>query len=137
MAQGACMVIGTWCKTYGARLTQACAVRGDLIRILNKLLKRKNKLDAILIETTGLANPAPVIQTFFVDEDIKDACQLDAVLTVIDTKHCMQHLDEIKPDGVINEAGMWQGAQPACPLLLCPKPSARNPAAFTHPWSHT
>lgn len=81
-----------------------CTVRGDLIRILNKLLKRKNKYDAIMIETTGLANPAPVIQTFFVDEDVREACILDAVLTVVDAKHVMQHLDEVKPDGVINEA---------------------------------
>mmetsp|Transcript_35574 Transcript_35574/g.105140 ORF Transcript_35574/g.105140 Transcript_35574/m.105140 type:complete len:380 (-) Transcript_35574:266-1405(-) len=81
-----------------------CTVRGDLIRILNKLLKRKNKYDAIMIETTGLANPAPVIQTFFVDEDVREACILDAVLTVVDAKHVTQHLDEVKPDGVINEA---------------------------------
>lgn len=53
-------------------------MRGDLIRILNKLLKRKEMFDAILIETTGLADPAPVIQTFFMDEQIKDACVLDA-----------------------------------------------------------
>ncbi|KAG2428246.1 hypothetical protein HYH02_014428 [Chlamydomonas schloesseri] len=81
-----------------------CTVRGDLIRILNKLIKRKGKFDAILIETTGLANPAPVIQTFFVDDDIKDACLLDAVLTVVDAKHVSLHLDEEKPEGVVNEA---------------------------------
>ena len=81
-----------------------CTVRGDLIRILNKLLKRKDRLDAILIETTGLANPAPVIQTFFVDDNIKDACALDAVLTVVDAKHVTQHLDDEKPEGVVNEA---------------------------------
>lgn len=81
-----------------------CTVRGDLIRILNKLIKRKGKFDAIMIETTGLANPAPVIQTFFVDEDIKEACNLDAVLTVVDARHITQHLDEEKPDGVVNEA---------------------------------
>eukprot|EP00798_Chlamydomonas_sp_ICE-L_P022944 gene22944-30124_t len=81
-----------------------CTVRGDLIRIVNKLLKRKGKFDAIMIETTGLANPAPVIQTFFVDEDIKDGCFLDAVLTVVDIKHITQHLDDEKPDGVVNEA---------------------------------
>ncbi|KAG2490407.1 hypothetical protein HYH03_011207 [Edaphochlamys debaryana] len=81
-----------------------CTVRGDLIRILNKLIKRKGKFDAIMIETTGLANPAPVIQTFFVDDNIKDACVLDAVLTVVDAKHVTQHLDEEKPDGVVNEA---------------------------------
>lgn len=49
-----------------------CTVRGDLIRMLTKLLKRKKKFDAIIIETTGLANPGPVIQTFFVDDDIKE-----------------------------------------------------------------
>ncbi|MEW5316345.1 MAG: hypothetical protein WDW38_007724 [Sanguina aurantia] len=81
-----------------------CTVRGDLIRILNKLLKRKQMFDAILIETTGLADPAPVIQTFFMDEEIKEACVLDAVLTVVDTKHIMQHLDEEKPGDVVNEA---------------------------------
>ncbi|KAG1668150.1 hypothetical protein FOA52_005142 [Chlamydomonas sp. UWO 241] len=81
-----------------------CTVRGDLIRILNKLLKRKDKFDAIMIETTGLANPAPVIQTFFVDDDVRQATLLDAVLTVVDAKHIMQHLDEVKPDGVVNES---------------------------------
>ena len=81
-----------------------CTVRGDLIRILHKLLKRRSKFDAILIETTGLANPAPVIQTFFVDEEIKEAVFLDAVLTLVDAKHVTQHLDEEKPDGVVNEA---------------------------------
>eukprot|EP00879_Flechtneria_rotunda_P001441 GHRR01001594.1.p1 GENE.GHRR01001594.1~~GHRR01001594.1.p1 ORF type:complete len:376 (+),score=110.97 GHRR01001594.1:404-1531(+) len=81
-----------------------CTVRGDLIRILNKLMKRKNKFDAILIETTGLANPAPVIQTFFVDDDLKESCLLDAVLTLVDCKHLVQHLDEMKPEGVVNEA---------------------------------
>jgi G3E family GTPase len=48
-----------------------CTVRGDLIRIIKRLLARKGRLDAIVIETTGLADPAPVAQTFFVDEDIK------------------------------------------------------------------
>lgn len=48
-----------------------CTVRGDLIRILHKLVRRKNQLDAIIIETTGLADPAPVAQTFFVDDDVK------------------------------------------------------------------
>jgi G3E family GTPase len=46
-----------------------------------------------------------MVQTFFVDEDIKEACVLDAVLTVVDTKHITQHLDEVKPEGVVNEAG--------------------------------
>ncbi|GBF94764.1 hypothetical protein Rsub_07647 [Raphidocelis subcapitata] len=81
-----------------------CTVRGDLIRILNKLLKRRNKFDYIMIETTGLANPAPVIQTFFVDDDLKEATRLDAVVTVCDARHLLQHLDEEKPGDVVNEA---------------------------------
>ncbi len=70
-----------------------CSVRGDLIRIMGRLLKRKDKLDGILIETTGLANPAPVAQTFFTDDEIKQAFRLDAIVTVVDAKHVAQHLD--------------------------------------------
>uniref|UniRef100_A0A7S0RRW2 CobW C-terminal domain-containing protein n=1 Tax=Chlamydomonas leiostraca TaxID=1034604 RepID=A0A7S0RRW2_9CHLO len=81
-----------------------CTVRGDLIRVMGKLLKRRDRLDAVIVETTGLANPGPVIQTFFVDDDIKEACVLDAVLTMVDAKHVTQHLDEEKPEGVVNEA---------------------------------
>ncbi|MBL9189786.1 MAG: GTP-binding protein [Opitutaceae bacterium] len=71
-----------------------CSVRGDLIRIMGRLLKRKDKLDGILIETTGLANPAPVAQTFFTDDEIKAAFKLDAIVTVADAKHLAQHLDQ-------------------------------------------
>lgn len=81
-----------------------CTVRGDLIRILNRLMKRKSKLDAIMIETTGLADPAPVAQTFFVDEDLNQQLRLDAILTVVDAKHVIPHLDEEKPEGAVNEA---------------------------------
>ena len=80
-----------------------CTVRGDLIRILGKIL-RKKKIDAIIIETTGLADPAPVVQTFFMDEHIKSLARVDSVLTVVDAKHIIQHLDEKKPEGVMNEA---------------------------------
>lgn len=68
-----------------------CTVRGDLIRIISNLMKRRNKFDHLVIETTGLADPAPVIQTFFVDEDLKDKIALDAVVTVVDAKHIQQH----------------------------------------------
>jgi G3E family GTPase len=71
-----------------------CSVRGDLIRILGRLLKRKDKLDGILIETTGLANPAPVAQTFFTDDEMKQAFRLDAIVTVVDARHVAQHLDQ-------------------------------------------
>ena len=68
-----------------------CTVRGDLIRIIGNLMKRRHKFDHLVIETTGLADPAPVIQTFFVDEDMKDKIDLDAVVTVVDAKHIQQH----------------------------------------------
>ncbi|OKH38789.1 cobalamin biosynthesis protein CobW [[Phormidium ambiguum] IAM M-71] len=68
-----------------------CTVRGDLIRIIGNLMKRRNKFDHLVIETTGLADPAPVIQTFFVDEDMRDKILLDAVVTVVDAKHIWQH----------------------------------------------
>jgi G3E family GTPase len=63
-----------------------CTVRGDLIRIIEGLLKRRGKFDAILVETTGLADPAPVAQTFFADADVREAARLDAVVTVADAK---------------------------------------------------
>ncbi len=64
-----------------------CTVRGDLIRIVGGLMKRRDKFDGIIIETTGLANPAPVAQTFFVDEDVRARTRLDAIVTVVDAKH--------------------------------------------------
>ena len=64
-----------------------CTVRGDLIRILSGLMKRADQLDAIIVETTGLADPAPVAQTFFVDEDVADRTKLDAIVTVADAVH--------------------------------------------------
>ncbi|MEL7502909.1 MAG: GTP-binding protein [Cyanobacteria bacterium J06554_6] len=70
-----------------------CTVRGDLIRIIGNLMRRRDKFDHLVIETTGLADPAPVIQTFFVDEDIQSQLLLDAVVTVVDAKHIYQHWD--------------------------------------------
>ncbi len=64
-----------------------CTVRGDLIRIVGGLMKRRDKFDGIIIETTGLANPAPVAQTFFVDDGVKARTRLDAIITVVDAKH--------------------------------------------------
>jgi len=68
-----------------------CTVRGDLIRIIGNLMKRKDKFDYILIETTGLADPGPVVQTFFFDEEIKEKVRLDGVVTVVDCKHVALH----------------------------------------------
>ena len=71
-----------------------CTVRGDLIRILSGLMKRADKLDAIIVETTGLADPAPVAQTFFVDQDVADRTKLDAIVTVADAVHLSSQLTE-------------------------------------------
>ncbi len=71
-----------------------CTVRGDLIRILEGLMKRRGRFDAIIVETTGLADPAPVAQTFFVDQDVAEAARLDAVVTVADAKWLSQRLKD-------------------------------------------
>lgn len=71
-----------------------CTVRGDLVRILEGLMKRKGKFDAIIVETTGLADPAPVAQTFFVDEDVQKHARLDAVVTVADAKWLSDRLKD-------------------------------------------
>jgi G3E family GTPase len=71
-----------------------CTVRGDLIRIIDGLMKRSDRFDAIVIETTGLAAPAPVAQTFFVDEDVRRKTRLDAVVTVVDARHVLSRLED-------------------------------------------
>jgi G3E family GTPase len=71
-----------------------CTVRGDLIRIVGGLMKRRDKFDGIIIETTGLANPAPVAQTFFVDDNVKAKTRLDAIITVVDAKHLPARLKD-------------------------------------------
>ncbi len=69
-----------------------CTVRGDLIRVLGNLMKRRNKFDMIVVETTGLADPGPVAQTFFLDDDMQKNLILDAVVTVVDAKHIALNL---------------------------------------------
>ena len=85
-----------------------CTVRQDLIAVLKKLAARVEAgtlhLDGVIIETTGLADPAPVAQTFFVDRHVKSRFLLDGVITLVDAKHIEQHLDESKPEGAENEA---------------------------------
>lgn len=70
-----------------------CTVRGDLIRIVGNLMEKREKFDHLVIETTGLADPAPVIQSFFVDETMRSKTQLDAVVTIVDVKHIWEHWD--------------------------------------------
>jgi G3E family GTPase len=71
-----------------------CTVRGDLVRIIDGLMRRKGKFDAIIVETTGLADPAPVAQTFFVDENVGRKTKLDAVVTVADAKWLKDQLKD-------------------------------------------
>jgi G3E family GTPase len=72
-------------------------VRGDLVVALKKLHKKVKMFDGIIIETTGLADPAPVVQTFFIDDDVKEMYNLDSVITVVDAKHILERLAEEKP----------------------------------------
>ena len=81
-----------------------CTVRGDLTDLLDDMYDRIKDFDGVLIETTGLADPAPVAQTFFVDEKVVNRYKLDGIITVVDAKHIIQHVDEEKPEGVENEA---------------------------------
>ncbi|MDO1559142.1 GTP-binding protein [Brevundimonas sp. 2R-24] len=70
-----------------------CTVRGDLIRVVSGLMKRKGGFDAIIVETTGLADPGPVAQTFFVDEDVREKTRLDSVVALVDARHIHEQLD--------------------------------------------
>ncbi|MGD2020018.1 MAG: GTP-binding protein [Thiohalocapsa sp.] len=71
-----------------------CTVRGDLIRILGRLMRRRHKFERIIIETTGMADPGPVAQTFFMDEEMKAKLRLDAIVTLVDAKHVAGHLED-------------------------------------------
>lgn len=71
-----------------------CTVRGDLIRILGRLIKRRDRFDRVLVETTGLADPGPVVQTFFMDDEMKENFTVDSVVTVVDARHVLLHLDD-------------------------------------------
>jgi G3E family GTPase len=75
-----------------------CTVRGDLIRILENLMKRRERFDRILIETTGMAEPGPVAQTFFVDPEMQENMRLDGIVTIVDAHHVEQHFesDEVR-----------------------------------------
>jgi G3E family GTPase len=73
-----------------------CTVRGDLIRVVSGLMKRKGKFDAIIVETTGLADPGPVAQTFFVDDEVKARTELDSVTALVDARHVAEQLDRSK-----------------------------------------
>ena len=81
-----------------------CTVRGDLTELLDDMYDRIKDFDGVLIETTGLADPAPVAQTFFVDERVTNRYKLDGIITVVDAKHIIPRIEEEKPEDVENEA---------------------------------
>ena len=81
-----------------------CTVRGDLTDLLDEMYDRIKDFDGVLIETTGLADPAPVAQTFFVDERVTGRYKLDGIITVVDAKHIIPRIEEEKPEGIENEA---------------------------------
>ena len=80
------------------------SVRGDLLEVIRKLMSRSDRIDYILIETSGLADPMPVAQAFFVDDAVLEDVALDAVVTLIDSKHIEQHLDDVRYDGINSQA---------------------------------
>lgn len=81
-----------------------CSIRGDLVRTLGGLVEKRKEFDAVLLETTGLADPAPIIATIKSNQWIDDNFAIDAVVCLADAKHVKGHLDEIKPDNAVNEA---------------------------------
>jgi len=81
-----------------------CSVRGDLIRTLGQLQSQRQKFDAILLETTGLADPAPIVYTVQTNPKISEHYRIDSIVCLADCKHLNQHLDEVKPEGSVNEA---------------------------------
>jgi G3E family GTPase len=81
-----------------------CSIRGDLVRTLGQLAKRRLDFDAILLETTGLADPAPIVYTIQTNPKMSDNYRIDSIVCLADCKHLNLHLDEVKPEGSINEA---------------------------------
>lgn len=81
-----------------------CSVRGDLVRTLGQLIKRRRDFDAILLETTGLADPAPIVYTIQTNSKMSENYFIDSIVCLADCKHLGLHLDEKKPDGSANEA---------------------------------
>ena len=80
------------------------SVRGDLLEVIRKLMSRPGRIDYILVETSGLADPMPVAQAFFVDDAVLEEVALDAIVTLIDSKHIEQHLDDVRYDGINSQA---------------------------------
>ena len=96
-----------------------CTVRGDLVRTLNGLVARRKDFHAVILETTGLADPAPIIQTFNSDTTIMDNFRIDCIVCLVDAKNVTSHLQEVKADNAVNEAVQQVTLLlPLCPLTL-------------------
>jgi G3E family GTPase len=114
-----------------------CTVRGDLVRIIDGLMRRKGKFDAIIVETTGLADPAPVAQTFFMDEQVGAKTKLDAVVTVADAKWLKDRLKDAHPRhqplcaAAPHRAFQDRHRRGARPQRLRPRPHPRHRAAIS------
>lgn len=80
------------------------SVRSDLLEVMRKLMDRKDRIDYILLETSGLADPMPVAQAFFVDDPVLEQVGLDAIVSLVDVRHIEQHLDDVRYDGIDNQA---------------------------------
>ena len=106
-----------------------CTVRGDLIRILGQLLKRRDRFDSVLIETTGLADPGPVAQTFFLDDDLKTQFSLDAIVTMVDARHFEQQLTRS-----VSRPSRWRSPTSCCSTRqIWSIPSAAGAHRAQHP----
>jgi G3E family GTPase len=79
-------------------------VRNDLVQVMKKLIARKDSFDHVIVETSGLADPTPVATSFFIDPEVMDATELDAIVTLVDAKHVGQHLNDTVLDGKPNQA---------------------------------
>ena len=80
------------------------SVRGDLLEVIRKLMRRKDRIDYILLETSGLADPMPVAQAFFVDDPLLEEVSLDSIVALVDSLHVEQHLDDVSYGGIDNQA---------------------------------
>uniref|UniRef100_A0A0L8IFS4 CobW/HypB/UreG nucleotide-binding domain-containing protein n=1 Tax=Octopus bimaculoides TaxID=37653 RepID=A0A0L8IFS4_OCTBM len=80
-----------------------CSVKDNGVKAIENLMLKKGKFDYILLETTGLADPGPIASIFWVDEELCSDIYLDGIITMIDAKHCLQHLNEVKKDNLVNE----------------------------------
>lgn len=104
-----------WTQQYSGLLLQ---FREDLVKALNKLYNRKDQIDHIIIETTGLANPGPIVSSFYMDQDLPDRVRLDGIVTVVDAKHVSRHLDEAEKDADRVSEAVEQVCEQICNMFV-------------------